>query len=137
MKLKLFVFPSTTNCQGMVTTYSTLQDKKPIIAGKLISSSHVYQCSKCKGLGETQNRALYRLIEEVFEISTNNEWLREKLKMLKWKQAVFLLTETIVRSCANRSIMYLIERAILGDILPQFQDIEIDHVLHMFSSWVH
>ena len=43
----------------------------------------------------------------------------------------------IVRSCANRSIMYLIERAILGDILPEFQDIEIHHVLHMFSSWVH
>ena len=40
MKLKLFVFPSTTNCQGMVTAYSTLQDKKPIIAGKLISSSY-------------------------------------------------------------------------------------------------
>ena len=62
---------------------------------------------------------------------------REKLKILKWKQAVFLLTEIIVRSCANRSIMYLIERVILGDMLPQFQDIEIDHVLHMFSSWVH
>ena len=83
-----------------------------------------------------QDRALYRLIEEVFEISTNTEWLREKLKMLKWKQTVFLLTETIVMSYANRSIMYLIERAILGDILPQFQDIEIHHVLHMFSSWV-
>ena len=49
-------------------------------------------------------------------------------------QAVFLLTEIIVRSCANRSIMYLIERAILGDILPQVQDIEIHHVLSMFSS---
>ena len=53
MKLKLFVFPSTTNCQGMVTTYSTLQDKKPIIAGKLISSSYT-NAANAKGLGETQ-----------------------------------------------------------------------------------
>ena len=48
--------------------------------------------------------------------------------------SVFLLTEIIVRSWASRSIMYLIERAILGDKLPQFQDIEIHHVLRMFSS---
>ena len=30
--------------------------------------------------------------------------------------------------------MYLIERAILGDMLPQVQDIEIHYVLRMFSS---
>ena len=66
----------------MVTTYSTLQDKKPIIAGKLISSSYT---NAANARGEGKHKNLSNLIGNFYDLS-NREFMTIVKSLLNWNR---------------------------------------------------